>query len=287
VSKFTYGAELEWSDVDRRTPLPEELAVWDNEDQSIVNSDGMPNDPKMKKNVYGGEINTNPTDSIDQQIENIGKLKELLNPVSLYRANLHVHIGVEGLKEDIVSLQKLLQYVIDNEHYVYNEMLFRPTPTQEEFPDPVDLKLAKEFHRQQNYWAKRPLTPNRVIETQKATTPQEFYEGQFAWNSKTNTRIWHLGSPRAGINLRSIFKNGSIEFRVFPGTVDLDEIKSCFEFAHDFTWAALNDHSITAKYMHETNNWNFPKWQPFLPELEKVWQANTVKIHPMTGERMS
>ena len=287
MSEFTYGAELEWSDVDRRIELPADCGTWDYEDKTIVNSDGMPNDPKGKKNVYGGEINTTPTDSIQQQIENISKLKDLLNPKSFYRANLHVHIGVPGLVDDIDRLQKLFQYILANEKYVYNTMLYRPPCNPADYTNPKDLKLAQNFDKQQNFWAKRPLAPNRVEEVLKAKTAREFYEAQFAWDSKKNKRIWHLGSPRAGINLRSLVKNGSIEFRIFPGTVDLEEIQACFEFAHDFTWAGLNDHSITAKYMHETNNWKFPKWQPFLIELERIWQANTIKIHPMTGERMN
>jgi hypothetical protein len=271
LGKFTYGVELEWSDVDRRTELPEDCGTWDPKEMTILNSNGQAVDPTMKTTFYGGEINTVPTYTIREQGEITKRLKELLNPVSLYRANLHVHVGVEGLAESIDDLRNLFQYTLDNQDFVYHEMLPYARPTQEEWPDPVDFDLAKKFFRQQNYWAKQKVPPTRVPNVLAATTPKEFYDAHFHWNEEQQRRQYSIAIVRAGINIRSLFKHNSVEFRLFPGTTDPKQVVDCLEFADAYMRAGLWDHSITARDIYESKEWNFPEWQPFLPELEKVF----------------
>ena len=63
----TFGAEYELGDIDRKVVLSEG-ANWNFKDHSIANSTGIGNDEKAKLYTLGGEINTDPTDSIDGQL---------------------------------------------------------------------------------------------------------------------------------------------------------------------------------------------------------------------------
>jgi len=277
LGKFSYGVELEWSDVDRRIEIPAHCGKWNKEDATLVNSDGRANDPTLKKNIYGGEINTRPTDTIQEQKEIVTELRDLLNPVSFYRANLHVHVGVEGLKDDLASLLQLFQYTQDNQDYIYEEMLPYPQPTAQEFPDKDDLKLALNFYRQQNYWAKQGVPPNRAADVLRATTTKEFYDSHFMWNEKLNRRLYHIGICRAGVNVRAIFKHGTVEFRVFAGTTDPEQVADALEFARQYMEAALYNPTRTAKDIYESRTWNFPQWQEFRPDLERGFLATKHK----------
>lgn len=272
-TKFTYGAEIEWSDVDRTTPIPEHCGVWDKDETTIMNSNGMAIDATGKRDTIGGEINTRPTDTIDEQVEIFDTLREQLNPVVLHRNSTHVHIGVPGLVEDVDTLKHVFQYVQDNQDFVYFEMLAREVPTAEEFPDPEDLKLAKNFNRQRKYWSKAKVPPNRAANVLQATTPKEFYDRHFQWNEERQRYLYSIGIVRAGINVRSLFKYGTIEFRVFPGTTSSQEFRSCLEFSDQFVQAALHDHSRTAQEIYESREWNFPVWPKFQPDLDRIFLA--------------
>ncbi|MEN6369497.1 MAG: hypothetical protein ABFD77_07360, partial [Thermotogota bacterium] len=62
TDSFTYGVELEYADVKFGNPLPNGCA-WNTKDNTIVNSNGIANDPLGKLWLFGGEINTRPTDT--------------------------------------------------------------------------------------------------------------------------------------------------------------------------------------------------------------------------------
>jgi hypothetical protein len=269
---FTYGLELEWTDCDASTTLPKHCGSWSNKEWTLVNSDGRANDPTLKRNNQGGEINTVSTDTIDEQVEITQELQELLNPTAVYRANLHVHIGVKGLQYDIKGLHDLFQYVQDNQEYLYHRILPRTAPVRSEYPDPDDWKIVKAFNRQQNLWAKQGVPLSRVPGILAAKTPQEFYDRHFYYNDRLEKYVYHIGIHRAGINVRSLFNHDTIEFRCFPGTTEPEEVRSCLEFADAFVRAGLSDHSMTAEKIFKSREWKFPEWKPFSLELEKGFQ---------------
>ena len=98
---FTYGCEHEFADWSVDSKLPEGC-LWNHDDYTIVNSNGIANDPKGKLWRFGGEINTRPTSSIEEQCDILSQLKMLQpTPKINYRSNLHVHVRVPGLKNDL------------------------------------------------------------------------------------------------------------------------------------------------------------------------------------------
>lgn len=268
-SNFTYGVELEWVDVDRTTPIPSDVATWDMDDATLINSNGIAIDPTMKSHTLGGEINTKPTTTPEAQGAAVKILKDILNPSSNYRCNLHVHVGVPGLQDDLEAQKQIFRYVRENEQFLYHEMLFRPAPKKEDYEDPADYKLASKFNRQQTLWAKTPIPNDRAERMLNASTTKEFYNHHFYWSEKTQRTVHYLNSCRAGVNLRTIKKYGTIEFRIFPGSIDPDEVTDAATFAREFVDAALNNPTRTAKEIYESRTWKFPQWQPFEPRLEQ------------------
>ena len=272
VEDFTYGLELEWSDVDIRTTLPEG-ASWSKKEWTLVNSDGTANDPTGKNTFLGGEINTVPTPTIKGQTDIVTELHHLLHPKALYRGSVQTHVGVPGLVEDIEGLINLFKYTQDNQDFVFFEMLPREPIDPKDYSDKSDLKIAKQYDRQKNLWTKRGVPPHRVDGILSATTPKEFYDAHFFLNEETGKRLYHTGIYRAGINIRSLFSHGTVEFRVFPNSASPSVIMHYLEFSQQFVLAGLTDHSVTARDIYESKDWAFAKWPPFNVELEKGFHA--------------
>ena len=111
-ASFTYGVELEYGDSYRFNELPTG-AKWNDKDNTCVSTTGIANDPLGLLYKYGGEINTKPTDTVKEQIEHIAAINAMLQPAPVvnYRSNLHIHVRVPGLKDDLDSCKKLLRYI--------------------------------------------------------------------------------------------------------------------------------------------------------------------------------
>ena len=67
-------------------------------------------------------------------------------------------------------------------------------------------------------------------------------------------------------------ETNTIEFRHFPGTLDMEEMESCIRWCQLFLCAALTDeeppHEINRK-----NKFKFPKFEEYEFETEQVYQA--------------
>ena len=111
-SDFTFGVELEYGNCFRFNTLPEG-AKWNDKDNTCVSSSGIANDPIGELYKYGGEINTKPTKTIQEQIKHIEEINSALDPKPIvnYRSNLHIHVRVPGLSDDLESCKKLLRYI--------------------------------------------------------------------------------------------------------------------------------------------------------------------------------
>jgi len=273
LGEFTYGLEIEWSDCDSRTPLPEDCGKWSPKEWTIVNSDGRANDPTNIRNTQGGEINTVPSDTIERQVEITRTLRDLLNPTALYRGSLQVHIGVPGLVEDLDALKDLFRYTIDNQPYIFFNIFPRVKLTKGMFSSEEDWKVASRYDRQKNLWTKRGVAASRINDILAAETTSDFYENHFQYNEKLGRRLYHLGVWRAGVNVRAAFQHGTVEFRCFPNTVDPDQVRDCLEFARQIVEAGLYNPSRTAEDIYKSREWNFPDWPPFNVELEKGFHA--------------
>lgn len=270
----TVGLELEWADVDRTAVIPPELGVWNQLDYTIVNSNGHANHPTGEYSL-GGEINTVPTATAGEQAEIVRKLAAQLQPTINYRCNLHVHVRPDvDLTKDPVLLKRVARYFWDAEAFVYSVVEPIPKPLPEDYPDPEAWAGAMKRYRRRLVSHHYTLPYFRRQEVLAAATPDEFRDAH-APPKENGGRSWHI-APRPGMNLRSLWKHGTIEYRHFPGTAYPEEIESCAEWALRFTEAAIAG-SPKPEEIWASREWRIPEFRPYIHDLEVGFQVTRYK----------
>lgn len=209
---LTWGAELEWSDYSRETPLPGRN-VYDRQDVTIVNTNGVAADPLDVITSVGGEINTEPTDSIDEQVENFILLRNLLRPTVNYRSNQHIHVGLpRALRDDLDWLKAFWSHVVS-----YHKTFMSAVDL---IPSWRDLGVAaqqRSNHSLRSHQREVPLA--RFHHMMSASTMAEFKDRIAPPSRVSGKPCWQLYA-RWGINPKPLWEHGTIEFRCFWGTLD-------------------------------------------------------------------
>ena len=75
------------------------------------------------------------------------------------------------------------------------------------------------------------------------------------------------------VNVYSIFKHGTIEWRVFRPTTDYRKVYRCLQFSQEFLEHALGYHLPVEKYVKD---YDFPEPLPFIVKLENGYQKTKV-----------
>ncbi len=123
-SNLAFGLELELGDVERRLVIPTHLGAWESAECDIVNLSTphrwVAADPLGQNPPVGGEVNTIPTRTIQEQVEKVGNLFSWLKgkkqvPTSSCLSHTHVHVSVQGLLNDVPGLKRLTRYIIENQ----------------------------------------------------------------------------------------------------------------------------------------------------------------------------
>lgn len=272
---MTAGIELEWADVDRRAEIPPDLGRWNEKDYTIVNSDGRANHPTGAEWAFGGEINTVPTETAPEQADITRALAVLLRPTINYRCNLHVHVRpAVDIRQDVEALKALARYIRNAEAFVYAVVEPVPLPQWADYQAGDAWAGAMKRYRRRLVSHHYRLPETRYAELMTATTPEEFVAAH-APKTKTGRRNFAI-APRPGINLRSLWKHGTIEYRHFPGTADPVEVESCVAWALMFTEAALAN-APSVDRLYESRAWHFPEFRPYDHQLELGYLATAYR----------
>ncbi len=160
------------------------------------------------------------------------------------------------------------------EDVVYQLLEPIPFPEYREYPDPEHLKGAMKRYRRRLVSHQHSLPQNRLDEMMLAKTPQEFHDAHAAPSKDGTKRLWHI-APRAGMNMRSLWKHGTIEFRHFPGTLDPEEVHDCAMWCQEFVRIAMmssrNEIAGTPQTLtHDlwkSRTWKIPKFVKYDHEL--------------------
>lgn len=282
VDEWSYGVELEYGNCYRFTELPDG-AQWNDKDNTCVSSTGIANDPDGKLYEYGGEINTRPTNTILEQIDHISKINNVLtNPQAIinYRSNLHIHVRVPGLKDDLESCKKLLRYIDRYQSQAFEIVELIPEPNKNTL-SPEEYKWAKIRQKRRYKSHQYKLPQSRVEAMLNATTTQEFFEEHAPLTDKG--RMWYF-SPRAGINLRQMWEEtNTIEFRHFPGTMHLGEMESSIRWCKNFLDAALNRDDVSPLEFHSEEEYSFPSFADYEYETEQIYQWTNFDTNTKTN----
>lgn len=284
IETYTNGVELEYGNCWRKIKLPEGSS-WNFLDKTCVSSTGIANDHRGEIYEFGGEINTKPFKSPSEQVDHISKIQKVLNkngpaPIINYRSNLHIHVRVPGLEEDLQALKKLFRYIIKYQQQAFDITETIPTPHYSQFQTIDAYNGAVKRMKRRKISHQFKLSPERERCILNSTTPKEFHNGHAQIGSKGEF-AW-FRTIRAGINLRQLFESTkTIEFRHFPGSMDLYEIESCIRWCYHFVDAALNFEDKTPLDIVQNDfKFIFPKFEPFEFETEQVFiKTNLDKNH--------
>lgn len=259
---FTWGYEIEWGDVDRRLTPPEHLGKWEFAETDIVNihepfkyvaCDPLGTDPYM-----GGEINTKPTATWQQQADRVMELHQFFvdngnQPSASCVNHGHLHVFVPGLKNDLAALKRLIAYIKANQ-----------TDTIEacyQFYEAAQMKSCKGAKMYLKYDGGREM-PDYMCDNiiNLATDFEHFIKLHAAGKDGVS-----MGRPfRYAINTYCMKHTGTIEFRCFRSTTKREEVEAQFRFAEKFVDAALNG-GPSVKEILAADTYKFP---PF------VWDLN-------------
>lgn len=268
LKETTFGAEYEFGDIWRSRDLPTGLS-WNTKDYSVVSSTGIANDPKGLVYARGGEINSVPSSTLSQQLGYFeGLIAANLSPALNYRTNLHLHIRVPGLSEDVVVLKQLLRYIHANQAEIYRLIEPVPVPVAEDYSSKAAYKGAVKRYKRRLVSHQYKVPEARVAEALQATTPKEFFDAHSKLQANGG-RAYGL-TTRAGINLLQLRETDTVEFRHFTNTLSVTELKSCFTWVQNFIPAALDNAPVAE--LVSAYNYKFPPFHPYNHAMEIGYQ---------------
>lgn len=263
---MTFGAEFELSDWDRRRPCGWDL---DLRDHTMVNSCGIAVDPTARLYWQGGEVRAHPSETPSSVYNQLAEFIEEYPEASVnYRSNLHVHVGVPGLRDDLDKLKRVQRFC--------NEWLPALLPVMEPIPEPTrkEYPLEEEYRGARRRRARRRVSHQHVmslstVERQMlARTPQEFFEAE-ALHAPTGRLHWAI-HPRCAVNLRQLLQTDTVEFRHFPGTIEPREVLSAVCWCRDFTEMALEvDGDPVRHWYADYYNGPWPSFEPYVHWMEE------------------
>ena len=271
---ITYGVEYEFGDI-YQTSLPQGLS-WNRKDYSIVSSTGIANDPKGVLYSRGGEINSKPTSSIEEQIGMFNDLMRL-HPEAVvnHRTNLHLHVGIPGLSENLDLLQTVLSYVHQHETEIYSLIEQIPSPSRLEFSTDEEYKGARKRYNRRKVSHQYKVPAARVANALEANTVGRFLAAH-APTTKKGEPAWAL-TTRAGINLLQIKETGTIEFRHFTCTRSPTELESCFVWVSNFIDGVLDGASPAE--LAGAYPFVFPQFAPYNHAMEQGYSYTNFDKH--------
>lgn len=276
---YTWGYEAEWGDISRGLEIPEHLGSWEYAETDIVNLNGehrgVACDPLGLEPPVGGEINTKPTKTWQEQVDTIFELIDLFkgngdDPTASCVNHGHLHVYVPGLRDDIEALKKLVLYIRDNQHAVIDACYqYRIHP---------DMSLAKTAKSYLKWDGGRPMPDymcNNILSL--AEDFQSFIRLHAAGKDGVS-----MGRPfRHAINTYCMKHTGTIEFRCLRSSVDRKEIEDSFKFAELFIDAALNDGPDVREILWN-NDFTFPSFE-YDSEMYLGWEKT--KYDKSRGEK--
>ncbi|KLU76024.1 amidoligase family protein [Clostridium botulinum] len=179
--------------------------------------------------------------------EDIETLQELIRKLrhagavseSKLKCGIHIHIGAKGHTPN--TLKNLVNLIAAKEDLIYKSLEI----------DPARVKYCKKVN-------------NHLIETINKKKPKNLKELADSWYSdygvENRTRHYHT-SRYHGLNLHSTFTKGTIEFRLFNGTMHAGKIRSYIVFCLAISHQALKQKSASAKRTHTDNEkYTFRCW---------------------------
>jgi hypothetical protein len=255
--EWTYGYELELGDVRRDRLLPEWMGKWEYAETDICNLHGdyknIACDPLGTEPPVGGEINIVPQ-TTPEKLHNVvwaaieWFYKQGDQPSASCVNHGHTHIHIPGLIGDVEALKKLTSYIKQWQHLAIEKCY-----GYEEHPLMAEAKTARTYLK----WdGGRPM-PDWMADniTEHAIDFDDFIRLQCCGKDARSR-----GRPfRYSINTYCLKHTRTVEFRLYRGTIEPDEILDSILFMKEFMNAALNTGEPLPSILAR-KQWSFPQF---------------------------
>jgi hypothetical protein len=244
----TFGIELEM-DTCRRDADLGNLGTWCRKEGSIMTGAmHVGNDPKGEYNCIGGEAQVSYTNT---EGELFNRVKEIfkLTQVTEYHvpSTYHSHIKLPELLKD--KNLDVLKHIVNYTQNWYPRLapIVSDLPRIEVFKEhssnytlPQHTMFVRAYR--DKYRSRHSIMSEAQIQKiMPQTTLEEFIRKMAPMNGKTGEPCWAIFN-RPGVNFAKMRSEGqTIEFRMFSGTVDDEELKNIIEFPRKFIECALNN----------------------------------------------
>ena len=180
------------------------------------------------------------------QYEDIEKLQEIIRKLrhagaisdSKYQCGIHIHIGAKNHTPQ--TLKNLVNLMASKEDLIYKSLEIDPARIR--FCQKVNTELIETINK------KKPKTMQALADL--------WYSGYY----DDRDRHYHK-SRYHGLNLHSVFTKGTIEFRLFNGTLHAGKIRSYLVLALATSHQALIQKSASARRTYTDNEkYTFRCW---------------------------
>lgn len=286
--KISFGCELEWSDIDRRVDIPITLGEWEGpkiagyymgSEIDIVNTKGQwkghGTDPLCIECKVGGEIHTQPSNTIDSQMYRIMDIMNRFSTVCVACPNHgHIHVGIPGIKQDLEALKNLFRYTQKNEADLikaccgYNEVeaqSVRDANLENWVKDYLLVGDGKSINPDIYEQVEKAESVERILNLLENTPCDDWF-----WDTNKRVSLWN--SHRTAFNLFNLTKGETVEFRIFRASINPVEIYSSLFFAKRYVEEALKgENGKPVLEILKEGNFKFPKLN-FDEDLARGWQ---------------
>jgi len=255
---LTWGFELELSNVPKDFIIPDSLGKWEYCEVDIINTKGefanVCADPLGINPPFGGEINTKPTNTKEEQVDRIIELIDIFRNEGYYpdcgiTSHSHVHVHVKGLEQDFDSLMDLFLWLYDNQECLLDKVYRfdkNIIPNENRFSK-IRSYLMYDGARLIPDW----LVLNELLHANDFNSFLYVYR----CGKSMNPVHRHL---RHFINMYSLKFVSTIEFRCFRGTVIREQLSDIFEMCELIILNALNN-GLDFNNIWSIKNWNLPE----------------------------
>lgn len=277
---WTYGAEFEMADWDRRRKLPD--FVWGiDRDWTMVNSSGVAVDPGADIWHLGGEWLATPSPSPEDVARQLQWfMREYPEATVNYRCNLHVHVRVPGLQDDVDMLKRLQRFCHENLPTLLPIIDPIPEPKRSDYPEDDAWRGARKRYARRKISHHKMIAPSGYARQMQTRSAHKFLQAE-ALHPPTGRLLWAT-KPRCAVNLRQLLQTDTVEFRHFPGTTDPAEVRSAVKWCAAFlrvaldpvSWNPVTVDSLVRNYGPSSER-RFPSFHPYVHWMEQRYHATS------------
>lgn len=267
VPGWKFRIEYDFSDFPIKRILSDGCQL-NSENFSIVNSNGIANDPTGRNYERGGGIVTPWTQTWEEQIDIFRALRKS-NPEARinYRSRLRVEVRIPQLKRDLSRLKLLNNYIYWNAR----DLLEIIAPYHE--PMPMGFSTKEEHMGSRDFWENhsRVFLERDTFDRQGLSNSwQQFFELEALWDSRRKRSSYEL-VRKGSISLRQMLYSDSVDFRFFPGTMNSRLVGNCMQWCVYFLLCAFDRENVR-NLKRQTRLWEFPKNRRYQHDLEIKYQ---------------